>query len=383
MARLRRTWMFGLLTFMLFVAGCVEMEWETVVGPDGDVEHTAFRFITDNEDLFADAWNDLQSELENERAEFEALSPYLQVNSHSDGNRYVIEVAADFEGARQSGVDLEAYTRNSSAFNVVHEVLEGTGTDPETGLVYADYVFHPSEEFSDPLLRMLMADMGYAGPVMRTITHMPGEIVSDVNRNDAYVTLLTPSSVQTEVSLTELNRTVAMRIESDPADRKTADASPVTETETAPETRLVSVESETDHGATGGVERRGWEPFARSPEPPIVLEQGNWSRLFQEPFIGSSRVQLTETIFVQDVSLHKDGLIGPEIIGEIVNKGADSFSWVGLGVAFFDANGKLVEYQTLMIPNVEAGQRRGFKKYLYKANIEEAVTYRIEWNYGF
>ena len=230
MARLRRTWMFGLLTFMLFVAGCVEMEWETVVGPDGDVEHTAFRFITDNEDLFADAWNDLQSELENERAEFEALSPYLQVNSHSDGNRYVIEVAADFEGARQSGVDLEAYTRNSSAFNVVHEVLEGTGTDPETGLVYADYVFHPSEEFSDPLLRMLMADMGYAGPVMRTITHMPGEIVSDVNRNDAYVTLLTPSSVQTEVSLTELNRTVAMRIESDPADRKTADASPVTET---------------------------------------------------------------------------------------------------------------------------------------------------------
>lgn len=375
--------MLGLLTLLLLVAGCVEMEWETVVGSDGAVEHTTFRFITENEDLFKDAWNDLQSDLENERAEYETLRPYLQVSSHTDDNRYVIEVTADFEAARQSGIDLETYTRNSAAFDVFHEVLQGTGIDPETGLVYADYVFHPSEEFSDPLLRMLMADMGYTGPVVRTITHMPGEIVGDVGRNDVHVTLLTPNRVQTEVSLTELNRTVEMRIEAEPSDGQAADANPDAEAERTQDSNLVPVEWKAAEQAPSEAAPRGWEPFARSPEPRLIIDQGSLARLRQEPFIGSSRVQLTETLFVQDVTVHKDGLIGPEIVGEIINKGTDSFRWVGLGIAFFDANGKLIEYQTLMIPNVEAGQQRGFKKYLYKANIEEAVTYRIEWNYSF
>lgn len=382
MARLRITWMFGLLTLMFLVAGCVEMEWETVVGSDGEVEQTTFRLITDSEDLFTDAWNDLQSELQNEQADYEAMQPYLQVSSQSDGSVYVIEVSADFEGARQSGVDLEAVTRNSAAFDVLHNVMQETGIDPETGWVYADYVFVPSEEFSDPFLRMLMADMGYAGPIMRTITHMPGEIVSEISRNDVKVTQPSPSSLQTELSLTELNRTVAIRVEADTEGRRVSESSRDVDAEDSADSRLVPVELKSDEVDSDRVEPRGWEPFARSPEPPLVFEQGSLSRLIQEPFVGSTRIQLTETIFVQDVSVYNDGLIGPEVVGEIINRGSESFRWVGLGIAFFDANGKLVEYQTLMIPNVEAGERRGFKKYLYKASIEEAVTYRIEWNYS-
>src|SRR5690625_4960447 len=218
--------MLGLIALMLLVAGCVDLEWETVVGSSGEVEQTTFRFITADEDMFQEAWDDLVED----QAEYVALHPYVQVSNRQDDVRYVIEVAADFAGARQEGVDLEEIVRQSPSLEVLYDVLQGAGIDPEIGFVYADYVFEPSEEFSDPFLRLLMADMGYASPVMRTITHMPGDIVSDVtavSRHQANIVQLDSDTVQAEVNLTELDQILRLRIESYPEAGWAAEAKPV------------------------------------------------------------------------------------------------------------------------------------------------------------
>lgn len=411
--QLRRSVYWLLAAVALFAAGCADIEWEVTVGADGQIEEWIYRFSSEHSLV-----SQMAAEgLETDRPAIEALSPYLQLSTREEGKTFVAEVIADMAAARADGIDLIAAVNEIPSLEDVFVIWAGSGVEPD-GNIAVEYRLELGDA-GDGIDVVAFGDFGYT-----IITHMPGRIVR-FSHGEAVDARTHVSSVAAAEAAGSLN----IRVESTAPASETGTGDPRVARIDAVIIREVPLDGRRTPVATGyevtrsegasavqpiaepaailrELERRvtvrrveGGVVMVRSDALRTVIRQQIEPRVIPPqlvvrpqflpgthlPFV-TGRVYVASNwlapgLFVQDFSF-RQGLFGIEVVGEIVNQARRDYQQVVLGISFFDARGIFVDHYTVVIPNLPAGERRGFKQPLLGFRPSGVDALRWEWKYG-